>query len=151
MAVTTNTIRGVAVTNLFIFGLIGCSNTPAPWTQEDESPWGAKHEAQANQAASDEAVTDTSLDDPVLLADPDVEAIVMDAPEAAPAPEVIVPVVVEDTCELIRALSVMEKHNLGDLLVVKEGKLVGIASRVDIGRAFLISWPISPADEQEAP
>ncbi len=61
------------------------------------------------------------------------------------------PVVVEDNCALIRALSVMEKHNLGDLLVVKEGKLVGIASRVDIGRAFLISWPISPADEQEAP
>ena len=96
MAVTTNTIRGGAVTNLFIFGLIGCSNTPAPWTQENESPWGAKHEAQKNQAASDEAVTDTSLEDPVLLADPDVEAIVMDAPEAAPEPEMIVPVVVED-------------------------------------------------------
>ena len=61
------------------------------------------------------------------------------------------PVVVEDNCALIRALSVMEKHNLRDLLVVKEGKLVGIASRVDIGRAFLIRWPISPTDEQEAP
>ncbi len=53
------------------------------------------------------------------------------------------PVVVEDNCALIRALSVMEKHNLRDLLVVKEGKLVGIASRVDIGRAFLISWQIN--------
>jgi CBS domain-containing protein len=60
------------------------------------------------------------------------------------------PVVVEDNCALIRALSVMEKHNLRDLLVVKEGILVGIASRVDIGRAFLISWPISQADEPEA-
>ena len=60
------------------------------------------------------------------------------------------PVVVEDNCALIRALSVMEKHKLRDLLVVKEGKLVGIASRVDIGRAFLINWPISQADEQEA-
>jgi CBS domain-containing protein len=60
------------------------------------------------------------------------------------------PVVVEDNCALIRALSVMEKHNLRDLLVVKEGKLVGIASRVDIGRAFLSSWLISQADEPEA-
>ena len=60
------------------------------------------------------------------------------------------PVVVEDNCALIRALSVMEKHKLRDLLVVKEGKLVGIASRVDIGRAFLINWPISPAEEPEA-
>jgi CBS domain-containing protein len=59
-------------------------------------------------------------------------------------------VVVEDNCALIRALSVMEKHNLRDLLVVKEGKLVGIASRVDIGRAFLSSWLISQADEPEA-
>ena len=84
MALTINTIRGVAVTNLIIFGLIGCSNTPAPWTQQDESPWGAKYEAQASNAASDEAVLDTSLNDPVLLADPDIEAIVMDAPESAP-------------------------------------------------------------------
>jgi len=96
MALTTNIIRGIAVTNLIIFGLMGCSNTPAPWTQEDESPWGAKHEAEAKSAASDEAVSDTSLNDPVLLADPDVDAIVMEEPESAPAPEVIVPVVVED-------------------------------------------------------
>ena len=99
MALTINKIRGITVTNLVNFGLIGCSNTPAPWTQEDDSPWGAKYEAEANNAAYDETVTDTSLNDPVLLADPDIEAIVMDAPEAAPAPEVIVPVVVEETPE----------------------------------------------------
>jgi CBS domain-containing protein len=34
----------------------------------------------------------------------------------------------------------MEKHRMRDLPVVKEGKLIGIASRVDIGRAFLSSW-----------
>lgn len=50
------------------------------------------------------------------------------------------PVAVEEDCSLIRALSVMEKHNLQDLPVVKEGKLVGITSRVDIGRAFLTTW-----------
>ena len=59
------------------------------------------------------------------------------------------PVVVEDNCELIRALSVMDKHNLRDLLVVKEGKLVGIASRVDIGRAFLLEWHIPKAEKSE--
>jgi CBS domain-containing protein len=50
------------------------------------------------------------------------------------------PVAVDDSSSLIRALSVMHKCDLQDLIVVKEGKLVGIASRVDIGRAFLTSW-----------
>jgi CBS domain-containing protein len=50
------------------------------------------------------------------------------------------PVAVEEDTSLIRALSLMEKHNISDLLVVKEGKLVGLASRVDIGRAFLANW-----------
>jgi CBS domain-containing protein len=50
------------------------------------------------------------------------------------------PVSVEDDCTLIRALSFMEKHRVRDLPVVKEGKLVGFASRVDIGRAFLSTW-----------
>jgi CBS domain-containing protein len=50
------------------------------------------------------------------------------------------PVSVEDDCTLIRALSFMEKYRIRDLPVVKEGKLVGIASRVDIGRAFLSAW-----------
>jgi CBS domain-containing protein len=56
------------------------------------------------------------------------------------------PVSVEDDCTLIRALSFMEKHRIRDLPVVKEGKLVGIASRVDIGRAFLSTW-LSAHDE----
>jgi len=50
------------------------------------------------------------------------------------------PVSVEDDCALIRALSFMEKNRIRDLPVVKEGKLVGITSRVDIGRAFLSTW-----------
>lgn len=44
------------------------------------------------------------------------------------------PVAVEEDCGPIRALSVMEKHRLQDLPVVKGGKLVGIVSRVDIFR-----------------
>ena len=50
------------------------------------------------------------------------------------------PVSVEDDCTLIRALSFMEKYRIRDLPVVKDGKLVGIVSRVDIGRAFLSTW-----------
>lgn len=56
------------------------------------------------------------------------------------------PVSVEDDCTLIRALSFMEKYRIRDLPVVKDGKLVGIASRVDIGRAFLSTW-LSAHDE----
>ena len=50
------------------------------------------------------------------------------------------PVSVEDDCALIRALAIMDKNRIRDLPVVSKGKLVGIASRVDIGRAFLSTW-----------
>jgi CBS domain-containing protein len=50
------------------------------------------------------------------------------------------PTSVEEDCSLLRALSMMEKHNLRDLPVVRNQQLVGIASRVDIGRAFLTDW-----------
>ena len=50
------------------------------------------------------------------------------------------PVALEDDAGLVHALSVMEKHNLRDLIVIREGKLVGIASQVDIGRAFLTDF-----------
>ncbi|MBI3158114.1 MAG: CBS domain-containing protein [Chloroflexi bacterium] len=47
------------------------------------------------------------------------------------------PVAVEEDCSLVRALSIMKKHDLRDLLVVRNGQLAGIASWVDVGRAFL--------------
>ena len=47
------------------------------------------------------------------------------------------PVSVEEDCSVLRAISVMDKHNLRDMPVVKDGHLVGIVSRVDVGRAFL--------------
>lgn len=93
-------IRGVArkivIGNLVIFGVTACSTSPAPWTQEDESPWGVKHSSESENVPSDEAVYDTSLNDPVLLADPEPEPIIMQEPEPAPAPVMIAPVVVED-------------------------------------------------------
>lgn len=97
MDITIKKIRGVAVTNLIILGLAGCSSSPAPWTQADDSPWDAKHAAEEQNLPSDDAViSDTSLNDPVLLADPEPEPIIMEEPVAAPEPEVIVPVVVEE-------------------------------------------------------
>ncbi len=52
------------------------------------------------------------------------------------------PVAVEEGCGSIRALSLMEKHHLQDLPVVKEGKLVGIVSRVDIFRQLFGCWDV---------
>ena len=47
------------------------------------------------------------------------------------------PVAVEEDDGLMRALVTMVKHQLQDLPIVdKAGRLVGIASRVDIARAF---------------
>ena len=51
------------------------------------------------------------------------------------------PVSVEETTGLLLAYTKMLKHDLHDLPVVKQdGTLVGIASRVDIGTAFLAGW-----------
>ena len=61
------------------------------------------------------------------------------------------PVALEEDSLLIKALSVMQNHGLRDLPVLKERKLVGIASRVDIGRSFLIEWQITPAEKLNQP
>lgn len=51
------------------------------------------------------------------------------------------PVAVEDACGLSRAFALLNKHDLNDLPVVDaENRLVGIASRVDIGTALLAIW-----------
>jgi CBS-domain-containing membrane protein len=51
------------------------------------------------------------------------------------------PVSVRSFSGLLRAFAIIESHDLLDLPVVDhEDRLVGLASRVDIGRALLISW-----------
>ena len=59
------------------------------------------------------------------------------------------PIAVEDDSSLIRALAIMHKHNLADLPVLKQGILVGISSRVDIGRAFFADWRSGSMIDQE--
>jgi CBS domain-containing protein len=51
---------------------------------------------------------------------------------------------VPENCGLLRAYALMYDHNLHDLPVVNaQGKLVGIASRVDLGTAILSTWQSS--------
>jgi len=48
---------------------------------------------------------------------------------------------VEEDCGLLRAYALMLQQNLHDMPVLsKNGKLVGIASRVDIGTSILSNW-----------
>ncbi len=50
-------------------------------------------------------------------------------------------ILVEEDTGLLRAYALMLQHDLHDIPVVsKEGRLVGIASRVDIGTAILSAW-----------
>jgi CBS-domain-containing membrane protein len=72
--------------------------------------------------------------------------------ERLPAPEVMAqpvsnvmeePVSVRASSGLLRAFSIIHSHNLIDLLVVDdERKLVGLASRADIGNALLSGWQL---------
>ena len=53
---------------------------------------------------------------------------------------------VEEDCGLLRAYALMMQQNLHDMPVVsKDGTLVGIASRVDLGAAILSRWNEVPA------
>ena len=129
MDITIKTVRGVTICSLFTLGLTACSSSPAPWTQADDSPWGAKHEAEANNLPSDEAISDTSLNDPVLLADPEPEPapIMMTEPEPPPAPEVIAPVVVQE--ELTPEQEVMAMSGAGYAVQVYAGKTADSVER----------------------
>jgi len=76
----------------------------------------------------------------------------MEAPQpspeamARPVREVMQPSPsVEETCGLLRAFALMRQRDLHDLPVVApDGRLVGIASRVDIGAALLSGWRALP-------
>jgi CBS domain-containing protein len=50
-------------------------------------------------------------------------------------------ITVEEDCGLLRAYALMLQHNLHDIPVVsKDGELIGVASRVDIGTSILSAW-----------
>ena len=50
-------------------------------------------------------------------------------------------ITVEEDCGLLRAYALMLQHNLHDVPVVsKDGELIGVASRVDIGTSILAAW-----------
>lgn len=50
-------------------------------------------------------------------------------------------ITVEEDCGLLRAYALMLQQNLHDTPVLsKDGKLIGIASRVDIGTSILSTW-----------
>lgn len=54
------------------------------------------------------------------------------------------PIAVEETSGLLRAFSLLHKYNMLDLPIVdSQNRLVGIASRVDIGTALLAGWRLS--------
>jgi CBS domain-containing protein len=60
------------------------------------------------------------------------------------------PVSVEETVGLLRAYTRLLKYELHDLPVVKSDMtLVGIASRVDVGTAFLATWGTKPLTPPE--
>lgn len=94
-------IKARKIINLAVIGLIGaglasCSSSPAPWTQSDDSPWQSKRDTETQALPSDDAVSESTYSDPVLLADPEPEPIIIAEPEPAPAPEMITPVVVAE-------------------------------------------------------
>jgi septal ring-binding cell division protein DamX len=96
MEIKTKKIINLAVLGIISAGLASCSSSPAPWTQSDDSPWQSKRDTETQALPSDDAISDSTYRDPVLLADPEPEPIIIAEPDPAPAPEMITPVVVEE-------------------------------------------------------
>jgi len=90
MSITIKNICSLVIVNLIVFAVAGCASTPAPWVQAD-----TKQVAEEINVPAEIDLSGASLNDPALLADPEPETIVMERPAAAPVPEVIVPVVLE--------------------------------------------------------
>lgn len=65
-----------------------------------------------------------------------------------PASSIMVPPVsVRASSGLLRAFAIMNSHHLYDLPVVDDdGRLVGLASRVDVGTALLTDWHRAAAE-----
>jgi CBS domain-containing protein len=56
------------------------------------------------------------------------------------------PIAVSESAGLLRAFALIDQHDLYDLPIVdKEYRLVGLASRVDVGTALLATWRLSSA------
>lgn len=63
-----------------------CSNTPAPWTQANQSPWSAKHEAERSSVPDEAVVEDTAMEDGAMKDEPaPMEA--QAEPQAEPVPQ----------------------------------------------------------------
>jgi CBS domain-containing protein len=59
------------------------------------------------------------------------------------------PVSVDRACGLLRAYAMLLRHQLLDLPVVgPDNRLVGIASRVDVGTMLLASWRTAPGGSE---
>ncbi len=54
---------------------------------------------------------------------------------------------VDEECSLVRALSMIKKHNIKALPVVRNNKVIGIVSNVDICRRFLEVWESKNQEE----
>ncbi|MEA4910426.1 MAG: CBS domain-containing protein [Chloroflexi bacterium] len=60
------------------------------------------------------------------------------------------PIYAEADCSLLRAAALLNQHGLKDLPVVdSQGKLIGIASHVDIGVALMKKWNLAARSSGE--
>ncbi len=79
----------------------------------------------------------------VEAAQPSLEAMASSVREVMQPPNSV-----EENCGLLRAFALLRQYDLQDLPVVApDSRLVGIASRVDIGIALMVSWRAAPKDD----
>lgn len=88
MKITIKKIQGVLLSSLMFLGLAACSSSPSPWSQQDDSPWKGKRDAEAAAAPVDEFV-EVPLDEPAPIVEPvfEPEPVAIVEPEPVVEPE----------------------------------------------------------------
>lgn len=83
MKITIKQIQGVLLGNALVLCLAACSSSPSPWSQDDESPWKSKRDAEANGAPAEEFVA-VPVEEPAMV---EPEPVLVEEPMAMPEPE----------------------------------------------------------------
>ncbi len=122
MNLTVKTICNTIVGYLAIVGLVACSSSPAPWTQVDDSPWGAKRKTETESLTKDAK----SMSDPILLGEPAAVVIENDVMAGAEIPDTVnvqpTPVMIEAVApkQVVAAPAAVESAIVGSYSAEQE-------------------------------
>jgi len=82
-------MQGFLLSSLVVLVIVACTSSPSPWSQQDDSPWKGKRDAEESSVASEEFV-EVPLDEPVPVEELEPEPYPYPAPVVVEAAEPVI-------------------------------------------------------------